>query len=86
MPQPEGQRRALTSNNALMRNYGNVFSSNTPGRCFRFVTDGFGRPGQCMEDVVVHGTFLGERGQAFEVDACEFHAADLDSSQPIARK
>jgi hypothetical protein len=39
-----------------------------------------------MEDVAVHGTFLDERGQAFEVDACEFHAADLDSAQPIARK
>ncbi|HEY5274286.1 MAG TPA: hypothetical protein VIJ34_13765 [Acidimicrobiales bacterium] len=68
----------------MMRNYGNVFST-TPGRCFRFVTDGFGKPGQCMEDAVTHGTFRDDRGQLFEVDACEFHAADLESPQPMAR-
>jgi hypothetical protein len=85
MPQSEAQRPALTSNNAPMRNYGNVFST-MPGRCFRFITDGFGRPGQCGEDVAVHGTFRDDRGQAFEVDACEIHAADLESAQPIARK
>jgi hypothetical protein len=67
-----------------MRNFGNVFAT-TRGKCFRFVTDGFGRPGQCPEDVVVRGTFKDDRGEVFDVDACEFHAADLKSSQPIAR-
>ena len=67
-----------------MRNFGNVFST-TRGRCFRFVTDGFGRPGQCPEDVVVRGTFKDDRGETFEVDACEFHAADLEFSEPITR-
>jgi hypothetical protein len=85
MPQTDGQRRAMTSNNAPMRNYGNVFST-MPGRCFRFITDGFGRPGQCVEDVVAHGLFVDERGQEFEVDACSIHADDLISVQPIAKR
>jgi hypothetical protein len=69
----------------MMRNFGNVFAT-TRGKCFRFVTDGFGKPGQCMEDVVVHGVFKDERGERFEVDACEFHAPGLESSEPVAKR
>jgi hypothetical protein len=66
----------------MMRNFGNVFST-LPGKCFRFVTDGFGRPGQCIEQVVVRGIFEDERGERFEVDACEFHAHELREAAPV---
>ena len=85
MAQPGNQRPATTASKAPMRNFGNVFST-TPGRCFRFITDGFGRPGQCVEEVAAHGIFLDESGHGFEVDACEIHATDLDSGQSISRK
>ena len=68
----------------MMRNFGNVFST-LPGKCFRFVTDGFGRPGQCIEDVVVRGIFKDERGERFEVEACEFHARELRATTPVTR-
>ena len=65
----------------MMRNFGNVFST-LPGKCFRFVTDGFGRPGQCIEPVAVRGVFEDERGERFEVEACEFHAHELREAVP----
>lgn len=66
-----------------MRNFGNVFST-LPGKCFRFVTDGFGRPGQCVEPVIVAGIFEDDRGETFEVQACEFHAKDLRDLKAIS--
>jgi hypothetical protein len=69
----------------MMRNFGNVFST-LAGKCFRFVTDGFGRPGQCIEPVVVRGVFEDERGERFEVEACEFHAHELREAAPVSER
>jgi hypothetical protein len=75
---PRIRRRQKWLLRALADHYAEAFSAQ-PGQCFRFVHNGVGHAHHCPESIVIRGQFEDGKGRRWKVDACAYHAEELEA-------